>query len=296
MRVLLTGRNGQVGWELERALAPLGDLRATGRRELDHLYIDSIREAIRGFRPDIIVNAAAYTAVDKAESEPELARSINSVAPGVLAEEARRLDSLLVHFSTDYVFDGAKRSPYTEDDPPNPVNVYGRTKLAGEQAIASAQCRALLLRTSWVFSRRGSNFLLKILELAAQGEELRVIDDQVGSPTWSDRIAEATVGILKRSLSGPDALSSGASLFHLSSSGQTSWHGFAKKILEFARSGGLHETVRLSPIGSADFPSKARRPNYSVLSNAKVEAKFGIRMPAWDRDVQACMANVAGGA
>ena len=204
MKILLTGRNGQVGWELERALAPLGEVVATDRSTLDLADPDAIRRVVREVKPEIIVNAAAYTAVDKAESEPELAMRINGFAPGVLAEEAKRLGALLVHYSTDYVFDGEKATPYVEEDEPNPINVYGRTKLAGERAIQASGCRHLILRTSWVYGARGKNFLLAILRKARDAQELRVVADQVGAPTSVELVARSTLAALRHVVRAPE--------------------------------------------------------------------------------------------
>jgi dTDP-4-dehydrorhamnose reductase len=216
--ILLLGPTGQVGWELERALAPLGAVIALARPQLDLRQPDSIRNAIRGNHPEIIVNAAGYTAVDRAESEPELAMQVNGIAPGIMAEEARRIDALLVHYSTDYVFDGARAEPYTEADEPRPLNIYGRTKLAGERAIAAAGSAYLTLRTSWVYGARRPNFVLAILKLAREKPELSVVEDQIGSPTWARALAAATVDILRR----PEHAREAAGIYHLSAQGHTS--------------------------------------------------------------------------
>jgi dTDP-4-dehydrorhamnose reductase len=281
VRILLTGRGGQLGWELERALAPLGEVTATDRAALDLADPEAIRRALRAARPEVIVNAAAYTAVDRAESEPELAMRVNGAAPGELAEEAKRLGALLVHYSTDYVFDGAKRAPYAEDDAPQPLNVYGRSKLAGERAIAAAGARHLILRTSWVYGLRGRNFLLAILRRAQSGETLRVVDDQRGAPTWSRQIAQATVHVLARC---HDA----AGLYHLSAAGQTTWCGFARAIVEAA---GLAAAVQ--PIPSAEFCAAAARPRYSVLGCTKAARDLGVRLPDWREGLARCMAECA---
>ena len=223
-RILLTGKNGQVGWELQRTLAPLGEVVVLDRRQLDLSDPDQIRERVREISPDLIVNAAAYTAVDRAEAEPEPAMAVNGTAPGLLAEEAKRIGAAIIHYSTDYVFDGAKTTPYTEEDAPNPLNVYGRTKLAGEQAVQAAGVPHLILRTSWVYGMRGKNFLLTILRLAREREELKIVDDQIGAPTWSRTIAEATAQILT---SGAWPVSGASGIYHLTASGSTSWYGFA---------------------------------------------------------------------
>ena len=272
MRVLLTGRNGQVGWELERALQPLGTVIATDRLTLDLADNDAIRRAIREAKPDIIVNAAAYTAVDKAESEPELAMQINGVAPGVMAEEAKRSGVLLVHYSTDYVFDGTKRSPYTEDDAPNPLSVYGRTKLEGDERVRSSGCRYLILRTSWVYGPRGKNFYLTISKKAASGEALRVVNDQRGVPTTSSFLAQNTMALLGKQVTG---------LFNLVPSGETTWFDFAREIVRLA---GLR--IEVVPISTDQFPAAAHRPRYSVLDKGLIEKVLGRGLPDW-RDLLA---------
>jgi dTDP-4-dehydrorhamnose reductase len=267
LRILLTGRNGQVGWELERALQPLGAVTATDRATLDLADSDAVRRAIREAKPGLIVNAAAYTAVDKAESEPDLAMQINGVAPGVMAEEAKRLGAMLVHYSTDYVFDGAKRGAYVEDDAPNPLNTYGTTKLAGERAIAESGCRYLIVRTSWVYGPRGKNFFLTIAAKAGAGEALRVVADQRGVPTSSRFLAENTVALLSKDAMG---------LVHLVPAGAATWHEFALAIVRLT--GGKSN---VQPITSAEFPAAARRPANSVLDNRKAAAALGKPMPDW---------------
>src|SRR5512135_74250 len=276
LRILLTGRNGQVGWELERKLAPLGEVIATDRSTLDLADPDQIRRAVREAKPEVIVNAAAYTAVDTAESEPELAMRINGFAPGVLAEEAKRLGALLVHYSTDYVFDGEKATPYVEDDPPNPINVYGRTKLEGERAIGAADCRHLILRTSWVYGARGKNFLLTILRLAREGRELRVVDDQIGAPTASFAIAQATAQLVRASARG---------LYHLCAAGAASWCGFARAIVAHA---GIAASV--TAIRTEDYPTLAKRPRNSRLDCSKLRAKQSVSLAPWDEALAEVMA------
>jgi len=280
LRILLTGRNGQVGWELERKLAPLGEVIATERATLDLADPDAIRRVVRETKPDVIVNAAAYTAVDKAESEPELAMRINGIAPGVLAEEAKRLGALLLHYSTDYVFDGDKTTPYVEDDPPNPINVYGKTKLEGERAIQAVGCRHLILRTSWVYGARGRNFLLTMLRLGDQKLEIRVVDDQRGAPTWARDIAEATVTMLLQ----PDP---STGLYHVVATGETTWCGFAKKVMQLA---GL--PVSVIPIATAEYPTRARRPTNSRLAIDKLRAALGQGMPDWVESLEHCLAEL----
>jgi dTDP-4-dehydrorhamnose reductase len=279
LRILLTGRNGQVGWELQKTLAPLGELTALGRAELDLRDAARIGEAVRAANPDVIVNAAAYTAVDKAESEGDLAFAVNAVAPGILAEEARRSGTLLVHYSTDYVFDGSKPTPYVEDDAPNPLNVYGASKLAGERAIAASGCRHLILRTSWVYGPRGSNFLLTILRVARERPELRVVDDQIGAPTSSRAIAHATAQVLRPGAHGT---------YHLSAAGQVSWCGFARAIL--ARAGVATPVV---PIRSEDYPTAAKRPRNSRLDCSRLRETFGVALAPWEAGLAEVMAEHA---
>jgi len=276
LKILLTGRNGQVGWELERTLAPLGEVVATDRSTLDLTNEDQIRSAVRAAKPDVIVNAAAYTAVDKAESEPELAMRINGFAPGVLAEEAKGLGALLVHYSTDYVFDGEKALPYKEGDQPNPLNVYGRTTLEGEHAIGVSRCRHLILRTSWVYGPRGRNFILSICRAARERPELHVVDDQRGAPTSSVAIAHATAGILQ----GIARRAPSDGIYHMSSAGEATWYEFAVAILALA---GLSTPV--VPIKSEQYPTSARRPHNSLLDNAKLRATFGVSLPDWRADL-----------
>jgi dTDP-4-dehydrorhamnose reductase len=264
VRIVLTGPTGQVGSALLGSLQ--GEILPLSRERFD--LATSAAEVIRAARPDVIVNAAAYTAVDRAEDEPGLAAAVNATAPGLLAEEAKRSGALLVHFSTDYVFDGAKSEAYVETDATNPLNVYGRTKLAGEDAIRASGCRHLILRTSWVYGPGGRNFLRAILARAEKHEPLRVVDDQFGAPTSSLMIAAAVpVAIAKVRAGAPGGL------YHLSAMGQTSWHGFAKRIL------GNKEIIALR---SDEYPAKARRPRNSVLDNTKIARELGIRMPSWE--------------
>jgi dTDP-4-dehydrorhamnose reductase len=279
---MLVGKNGQVGWELQRTLATLGDVAALNRQQLDLSSADQICQRVREIKPNLIVNAAAYTAVDKAEEEPGVAMAINGIAPGILAEEAKNLDAAIVHYSTDYVFDGTKTTPYTEEDEPNPINVYGKTKLEGERSIQAVGVPHLILRTGWVYSLRGKNFLLTILRLAREREELRVVDDQVGSPTWSRTIAEGTAQILAQ---GYFAFPEKKGVYHLSAGGQTSWYGFAKNILAQVRESDLR-AKKLIPITTREYPTPARRPAYSLLSNDKLSKDFGLRPPDWERALQ----------
>ncbi|BCB28732.1 NAD(P)-dependent oxidoreductase [Sulfurimicrobium lacus] len=286
MKILLTGKNGQVGWELQRALGPLGQVVAVDRQVLDLGNPDSIRAVIREVRPDLIVNPAAYTAVDKAESEPELAMAVNGIAPGIMAEEAKKLGAAMIHYSTDYVFDGRKTSPYTEEDIPSPLNVYGKTKLAGEQAVQAAGIPHLILRTSWVYGARGKNFLLTILRLAKEREELKIVADQIGAPTWSRMIAEATAQILAQSVSPltphPSLLTG---VYNLTAAGRTSWCGFTQAIVENAQAG-----TRVMPIPTSDYPLPAPRPLFSLLASDKLARTFGVALPLWDESLKLCMA------
>lgn len=286
MNILLTGVTGQVGWELKRTLAPLGQVVALDSRALDLTDAAAMRRRVEEVAPRVIVNPAAYTAVDKAEGEPERARMINAIAPGRLAEAARECGALLVHYSTDYVFDGSKDGPYREDDVPNPLNVYGATKLAGEEAVRASGVRHLILRTSWVYGRRGGNFLLTMQRLMRERPELRIVDDQIGAPTWSRLIAEATAQILAQCLSparGADRPEPWGT-YHLTCSGATSWYGFAAAIAEL----GAH-TTRLTPIPSTDYPTPARRPANSRLDNGKLERVFGLKLPDWREALKLCL-------
>lgn len=288
-RILLTGKNGQVGWELQRTLAPLGQVIALDAAELDLADADAIRRKVREIRPHIIVNPAAYTAVDKAESEPELAMAINGVAPGVFAEEAKKLGAFLIHYSTDYVFDGAKKGAYVEDDAPNPLSEYGKSKLAGEQAIRAADCNHLILRTSWVYGARGKNFLLTMLRLAKERSELRIVDDQIGAPTWCRSLAEITAQILAQ-LHAPGATQEDmgrvSGTYHLTSADSVSWYGFAAEII---RQAGIQPVPKLVPIPSQEYPTPAVRPMNSVLSNDKLLRTFGLQAGSWQGNLRLCM-------
>jgi dTDP-4-dehydrorhamnose reductase len=286
-KILVTGTRGQVGWELQSALAPLGEIVAVDRSRVDLASPDSVRRAIRDTKPDLIVNAAAYTAVDRAESEREIAHQINAVAPGVMAEEVKRIDGALIHYSTDYVFDGEKPEPYLESDTPHPLNIYGASKLAGEQAIQQTGVRHLILRTSWVYGSRGNNFLLTILRLAKQRDELSVVNDQLGAPTWSRMIAQATALLAARGL--PGKLGNG--VCNLTAGGQTSWHGFARAILELVPADAERrlDPSKLAAIPSAQYPTPARRPRNSVLSHTRLERDFELTMPDWKQGLQLCI-------
>jgi dTDP-4-dehydrorhamnose reductase len=293
MRILIMGKNGQVGWELQRTLACLGEVMALDRQMMDLARPESVKATIREIKPNLIVNAAAYTAVDKAESEPELAMAVNGIAPGIMAEEAKRLGALLVHYSTDYVFDGTKTLPYTEEDRPNPLNVYGRTKLVGEQAIQAVGGAHLIFRTSWVYGNRGKNFLLSVLRLASERDELRIVDDQVAAPTWSRMIAETTALALAPCLSGmPNRVSESelSGVYHLTAGGKTSWFGFAKAILHRSQ---LSTSPKLTPIPSSGYPLPAKRPANSMLSNGKLLQAFRLNNPDWDVGLSLCLQEAA---
>ena len=274
-RILLLGATGQVGHELTRTLAPLGTVAAPGRDTVDLTAPDTIRRAVAETAPDLIVNAAAYTDVDGAEDEPERAAALNAEAPRVLAAAAREVGAWCVHYSTDYVFDGEKRTPYTEKDAPNPLGVYGRTKRAGERAVQAASDRHVILRTSWVYSARRSNFVRTMLQLADEHDTLTVVDDQTGVPTWAGWCAEATASICDRLLAQDDASQSG--IYHLAGTGQTSWYGFAKAI--FAQFGRTDVTVE--PVPSSEYPTPAPRPAYTVLDPTRARNAFALSLPSW---------------
>ncbi len=294
MRILLFGKNGQVGWELQRTLASLGEVIAVGRPEIDFLDLKGLQRFTLEIKPDLIVNAAAYTSVDKAESEPEIVMTVNGEAPGVLAGVAKKLGAGLVHYSTDYVFDGTKRVPYTEEDEPNPINEYGETKLAGERAIADMGESYLILRTSWVYSLRGSNFLLTMLRLAREQEELRVVNDQVGCPTWSGSVALTTANLLAKLIEDGDQgsihwrMGSVRGIYHACSDGSTTWYDFAKAIVENDPLRQEQVVREVMPISSSEYPTAARRPKYSVLATEKLKARFGLEMDSWRTQLATC--------
>ena len=292
--ILLTGRTGQVGWELERALAGIGSVIATDRRQLDLTKPDSIRAAIRQARPDVIVSAAGYTNVDQAEGEPELAMQINGVAPGILAEEAKRLGALLVHYSTEYVYDGTLGRPYREEDEPHPLNVYGRTKLAGDRAIQASGCAHLILRTSWVYGARGRNFVLTILKLAREKARLPVVEDQTGSPSWARKIAEATATLLSQ----PDIARANSGIFHIAAAGHATRYEFACAIVETMRkfTGQADGWAEVQPIRSAQYPLPAARPHGLVTSKDKLLRVFGLALPDWRDELEEFLAEVVSNA
>ena len=291
MRILLTGKTGQVGYELERSLQGLGEIIALDRSQMDLANLDQVRAVIRSIKPDLIINPAAYTAVDKAESAPELAMCINGAAPGVMAQEAKKLGAVMIHYSTDYVFDGTKTTPYSEDDPTCPINVYGATKLAGEQAIQAAGIPHLILRTSWVYGMRGNNFLRTMLRLAQEREELRIVADQHGAPTWCRTIADTTariVALAKDAKNTQEWWQQRSGIYNLTAQGQTTWYGFTQAILENAAvANKLAKQPRLSPIATRDYPLPARRPTHSALSCERLMETF-TGLPDWDKALKLC--------
>lgn len=284
MNILLLGKGGQVGWELQRSLEPLGRVIALGKEEADFERPDQLREALRDIEAEVIVNAAAYTAVDKAEAEPERAQRVNADAVAVLAEMARERDALLVHYSTDYVYDGSKAGVYFEDDATNPLSVYGRSKLAGEEAICASGCRHFIFRTSWVFAARGANFLRTILRLAAEREELRIVADQFGAPTSAELIADVTALAIYRARLDKDLSERANGVYHLVAGGKTNWHGFAREIVAAATSLGIALKTaenRIVPIPAEAYPLPAKRPMNSRLSTQRLVDTFGIALPDW---------------
>ncbi len=290
VRLLVTGANGQVGWELRQSLAPLGEVIALDRAACDLARPAEAARILRAATPDIIVNAAAYTAVDRAEQEEELATLINGTAVGEIAETARQLGALLIHYSTDYVFDGRKDAPYAEDDVPHPISAYGRSKLAGERAIAQCGGRYLIVRTSWIYAARGHNFLKTVLRLARERDELRIVDDQIGAPTWARDLAAATAVMTRQARQeiARDDFESG--LFHVTGSGATSWFVFAQAVVKQAeQSGLLARKSKIVPIASSEYPVAATRPKNSRLSGARARNRFMIALPEWEQSLALCM-------
>ncbi len=296
MKILLLGKNGQVGWELQRALAPLGELTALDRQGDDGLCgdltnLDGLAATVRAVQPQVIVNAAAYTAVDKAEGEPELAQRINAEAPAALAREAAALGALLVHYSTDYVFDGSGSAPWAEDAPTGPLGVYGATKLAGEQAIVQTGCPHLILRTSWVYAARGGNFARNMLRLAQERERLTVIDDQWGAPTGAELIADVTAHAVAQTRQQPAK----AGIYHLTAAGETTWFSYAKYVLALA---GQSQTAikikatELLRVPTSAYPTPARRPHNSRLDTRKLQTRFGLALPPWQHGVRRMLAEI----
>ena len=298
MKVLLLGKNGQVGWELQRSLAPLGELVALDRHSMladggcgDLHDLDGLRETVARLRPDVIVNAAAHTAVDKAESEPELARTLNATAPSVLAAAAHAVGALLVHYSTDYVFDGSGTAPWTEGATTGPLSVYGKTKLEGERLIAAATERHLIFRTSWVYAARGGNFAKTMLRMAQEREKLTVIDDQVGAPTGAELIADVTAHAIRQALH--DGTCCGT--YHLTAAGETTWNGYARFVLETARTLKPDLAIKaqdVAPVPTSAFPTPARRPLNSRLNTARLRETFGLDLPHWQHGVRRMLAEI----
>ncbi len=282
-KILLLGKDGQVGWELQRTLAPLGMVTACGRTDCDLAEADQVRQVVGRVKPDVIVNAAAYNAVDLAEDDQQTAQAVNATTPGILAEEALRRPAMLIHYSTDFVFDGQKGKPYIESDPTNPINAYGRSKRDGEQAVQQVGGGALVLRTSWVYSRRGSNFVTKVLDWARRLSQLRIVDDQVGSPTWARMLAEITSQLVAKAGAAPAGWArERAGLYHLGGRGGTSRYDWAQAILRYDPQPGQHLAQHILPASSAEFPTPARRPAYSVLNCDRFAATFGLQLPEWE--------------
>lgn len=299
MKILLLGKNGQVGWELQRSLVPLGEVTALDRNSTvfcgDLSNLPGLAETVQRLRPDVIVNAAAHTAVDKAESEPELARLINATAPGVLAQEAHQLGAWLVHYSTDYVFDGSGNQPWAETDAPAPLSVYGHTKLEGEQLIAQHCPKHLIFRTSWVYAARGGNFAKTMLRLARERERLTVIADQWGAPTGAELIADVTAHAVRQVLQRPAGPHGEAGIYHLAASGQASWNSYAKHVLaQAAQAQPAIELVakKVAPVPTSAFPTPAKRPHNSRLNTAKLQSTFGLRLPPWQQGVDRMLAEI----
>ena len=295
MKILLLGKNGQVGWELQRSLAPLGEVTALDRHSQDLCgdlsNLQGLAATVQAVRPDLIVNAAAHTAVDKAESEPELARIVNALAPGVLAQEANQLGAWLVHYSTDYVFDGSGSRPWLETDTPAPLSVYGQTKLEGERLIAEHCKRHLILRTSWVYAARGGNFAKTMLRLAQERERLTVINDQWGAPTGAELLADVTAHAIRQLMQRPQD----AGLYHLAASGETTWNGYAKHVLaqaERAQPAIKIIAKEVAAVPTSAFPTPAKRPHNSRLDTASLQTTFGLSLPAWQQGVDRMLAEI----
>lgn len=288
MKILLLGKNGQVGWALQRSLAPLGELVALDSQSQTHCgdlsNLTGLAQTVRDVAPDVIVNAAAYTAVDKAENEPVLAHTINALALSVLAQEAKRIGAWLIHFSTDYVFDGSGDKPWLETDATGPLSVYGVTKLAGEQAIIASACKHLIFRTSWVYGARGNNFAKTMLKLAQERDSLKVVNDQMGAPTGADLLADVTAHAIRTALQNPNV----SGLYHLAASGETSWHEYACFVIDFARQAGLDIKVAqtaIQAVPSSEFATVAKRPLNSRLNTSKLVQTFDLHLPSWQSGV-----------
>jgi dTDP-4-dehydrorhamnose reductase len=299
MKILLIGKDGQVGWELQRSLSLLGELKAVGRHDVDLVNLDALRACVQAFGPDVIVNAAAYTAVDKAESCPADAHAVNTEAAAALAREARNCNAWLVHYSTDYVFDGTKPAPYTELDATNPLSVYGKTKAEGEQRIRDVHARHLILRTSWVYAARGGNFATTMLRLAKERDQLNVVADQHGAPTSAELLADATALALGRMLHAEFAVADAlAGTYHLAASGSTSWHGYARYVVELAQGHGMQLMAgpeSIHPIATEAYPLPAPRPRNSRLDTTKFSTAFGLQLPDWRHHVGRLVAEIAQG-
>ncbi len=297
MKILLLGKNGQVGWELQRALAPLGevialDFDSPGPLKADFSNPESLAATVRAVAPQLIVNAAAHTAVDKAESEPDFARALNATSPAVLAREAASLGAWLMHYSTDYVFDGSGSTPWAEDSPTGPLSVYGTTKLEGEEAIRASGCRHLIFRTSWVYAARGGNFAKTMLKLAKERDKLTVIDDQIGSPTGADLLADLSAHGLRAAM----ARSELAGTYHAVAAGETSWHGYARHVIEFARAAG--QPIKVAPehivaVPTSAFPTPAKRPGNSRMNTEKLRNSFGFVLPTWQAGVERMLTEIS---
>ena len=294
-RILLVGGTGQVGWELVRTLAPLGALHVRDHSSLDLTDQDALRAAVRECAPDVIVNAAAYTSVDKAEAEEALAQAINGTAPGVLGEEAARCNAVLVHYSTDYVFDGAATVGYRETDATSPLNAYGRSKLAGETAILGSGAAAYVFRVSWIYGQRGRNFLKTIQRLAASGSALRIVADQRGAPTWSRMVAEATGLAVGQTLvarrTGAELPATG--VYHMTAPDHTTWHEFASSIVQAGAAGTGTPAPEVLPVSTAEYPTAAARPLSSVLDSSKLARVFGVELPSWREQLRLCLESAA---
>ncbi|WP_341915003.1 dTDP-4-dehydrorhamnose reductase [Polaromonas sp. YR568] len=297
MKILLFGKNGQIGWELQRSLAPLGEIVALDRHSTelcgDLANLAGISATVHQVRPDVIINAAAYTAVDKAESDVATAYAVNAEAPGVLAEAASAVGAWLVHYSTDYVFDGSGSKPWAESDPTGPLNVYGQTKLEGEQRIAARCATHLILRTSWVYSARGGNFAKTMLRLGRERDRLSVIDDQFGAPTGADLLADLTAHMVRSAL--PGSAGDLAGIYHAAAAGETSWHGYARFVVDFASKSGVDlkaSPSTMDPVPTTAFPTPATRPHNSRLNTAKLQASFDLQLPAWQQGVARMLAEI----
>lgn len=289
MKILLLGKNGQVGWELQRSLAPLGELIALGSDRANFTDLEGLTNIIRSVAPDVIVNAAAHTAVDKAESEPELARTINALAPAVIAAEAKRLNADLVHYSTDYVFDGSGNEPWLETDATGPLSIYGASKLEGERLIAESGCKHLIFRTSWVYGARGGNFAKTMLRLAQERETLKVIDDQFGAPTGAELLADVTAHAIRTARQNPEV----SGLYHLVAGGETTWHDYARFVLDYARAAGVPlKVTSIEAVPTSAFPSPAKRPHNSRLNTHKFKSAFDLHLPNWQVGVERMLAEV----